>query len=123
MGLAGVIGVFTTGTYAVTRTVAATYGTDGRLIAGSTSVINMDASIQPMSGRELQALPEGAHGREVRKMFSKSELSTRTPGNDPDLVMYKSESWEVLSVSAWEAFGLGSGGDHWEAIIARIATP
>lgn len=123
MGLSGVIGRFKTGIYAVTRTVAATYDANGRVVAGSTAVINVPASIQPLSGRELQALPEGQHGTEMRKMYSEVELRGRTPTNDPDIVSYKSENWEVVNVFSWEAFGAGSGGDHHKVHIARVATP
>lgn len=123
MGLSGVIGTFATGTYAVTRTVAATYDSNGLLVAGGTSVVNIEASIQPLTGRDLQVLPEGHHASNVRKMYAKAALYTRTPSNDPDVVSYGGEDWEVLNVQSWEAFGLGSGGDHWEALIARIAQP
>lgn len=123
MALSGVIDSFATGTYAVTRTVVSTYGTDGRLVAGATSVVNITASIQPLSGRDLKALPEGRHGEDVRKMYAKVELLTQTPGNDPDLVTYKGETWEVFNVDSWEAFGLGTGGNHYKALIARLDTP
>lgn len=123
MALSGVIDAFATGTYAVTRTVAATYDATGTIVPGSTSVVNIKASIQPLSGMDLQVLPEGHHASNVRKMYSKVEVFGRGPANDPDLVTFGGEIWEVLNVQAFEAFGLGSGGDHWKAMIARQATP
>lgn len=119
MGLTGVIDTFKTGTFAVTRTVAATYDTNGRVVAGSTSVVNVDASIRPLSGRDLRVLPEGHHASNLRILYSKVDIFTRTPANDPDVVLVDGENWEVLTV---ETYGFFDGG-HIKATIARITTP
>jgi len=86
-------------------------------------VVNVDASVQPVTGMDLQALPEGHHATNLRKLYTTAALYTRSPSNDPDLVTIGGELWEVLTVETWEAFGLGSGGDHYKAIVARQATP
>lgn len=121
--LKSVISSFATGIYAVTRTVASTYDANGILVPGSSAVVNISASIQPMSGMSLQALPEGHHATNLRKMYAQEALFTRTPTNDPDKVLFNGEEWEVLSVESWEAFGSGNGADHYKAIIARQVTP
>ena len=123
MALSSVIDSFATDTYVVTRTVASTYDSKGRVVAGGTSAINVVASIQPLTGMDLQVLPEGHHAANVRKMYTKVAVFTRTPTNDPDKVSFNGEDWEVLNVMSWEAFGLGSGGDHFESMIASITTP
>jgi hypothetical protein len=124
MGLSSVATKFATGTYSVTRSSGAgSYDTNGDYTPAGTSVINVKASIQPLNGRELKVLPEGQHGAELRKVYSVTELKTRTPTSEPDIVSYKGEDWEVVAVEGWEAFGSGSGGDHYKAIIARTVTP
>ena len=121
--LSSVIDSFATGTYAVTRSSAGTYDSNGRYVDGSTSVVNIDASIQPMSGSDLKTLPEGLHASNARTMFSKVEVFTAGPGGKPDVVSFKGEDWKVINVMAWEGFGSGSGADHYESTIARKPAP
>lgn len=123
MALSGVIDAFKTGTYLVSRHAAATYDVNGNLVIASPTLLNIDMCIQPVSGRDLQALPEGHHATDLRRAYSKTELFTRTPSNDPDFVAIGAEIWEVITVSAWEGFGLGSGADHYDCLIARYNQP
>lgn len=114
MSVAGTITSFATGTYTVTRTAAGTFAA-GVHTPGATSSINIDAGIFPLTGRELQALPEGQHGAEVRQLFTETQLHSRTPTHAPDKVSFDSETWTVIRVEKWPSY--------YRALIAREPTP
>jgi hypothetical protein len=114
--LTGVIGRFMSGTYTVTRTAAGTR-TLGRYTPGASSTFSIDASVQPVTGRALQALPEGHRAEETRLVLTTTEIRTRTPTNEADTISIDSESWAVVKVERWDAFG----GTHYRAFVARQA--
>ncbi len=118
MALNGTIGTFKTGTYVVTRTAAAT-PTNGVYGSGAATTLSIDASIQPASGRELRVLAEAQRGEETRVVYTRTELKTRSPGFEPDVITISGESWTVFRV---ELFGIISGG-HCRAYIARTVVP
>jgi hypothetical protein len=118
MSLRGVIARFASGQYTVTRHAAESY-VDGLLVAGSTSTFSITASVQPVTGRELQTLPEAQHGREVRVVFTTAELRTRQAGNAPDTIEIDGETWAVERQEGWNAFG----GYHSRAFITRMEIP
>lgn len=108
-----------TGTYSVARASAPEAYVDGVPATPSRSTISVKAVIQPASGRDLQQLPEGQHGNEIRKMFTTVEMRTRTPAGAADLVTIDGETWEVVNVSRWQA----RTGTHWESLLSRRDTP
>ena len=122
MPLSDVITSFLTGTYQVTRTGGGSFA-NGVYTAGSTSTFDITASIQPLSGRDLQSLPEGQHANETRVVYTTTELMVRNPTNAGDKISYNGELWEVFRMERWEAFGLNMSGDHYRAFISRLATP
>lgn len=101
MSLTGVIDVFQSGTYTFTRTAKGSF-TNGRYTKGATSNFSAIASIQPVTGRELQALPEAYHEKEVKIVFTKTALQA---GTHPDQVTIDSVLYEVFKVEKWDAFG------------------
>lgn len=118
MSLPDVIDSFATGTYVLTRTTQGTYAA-GRYTGGSTSTISIVASIQPLSGRDLQAMPEAQHGTETRVVYTKTPLQTESPAGPPDRVTIDGELWEVTQAFRWEAFG----GAYYKAFISRLVSP
>ena len=121
MSLIDVIDALSTGTYTVTRRSAGTY-VEGRYVLGSTSSFNIVASIQPLlrtGGRHLRTESQGQHGEEMRVIYTKTDLLTRTSTRDPDVVTIDSEPWEVFEVQRWQAFGDA----HWRVIASRKVVP
>lgn len=118
MSLSGVIGRYKTGTYAVTRTAVGAR-VNQVYVPGATSVIQVDASIQPVIGRMLQDLPEGQHAEESRVIYTRTELKTRTPGTDPDIIVIDGEDYRVTRV---EKYGAISGG-HFRVWAERVVVP
>jgi hypothetical protein len=112
----------TPGPYTVTRTAAGAY-TNGRYDAGSESTFTIIASIQPLglaaSGRVLTELPEGQNGDEVRILYTITELLTRSPGQEPDVVTLDGEDYYVVQTARWQAFG----NEHWEVLVSRTVVP
>lgn len=101
--------------YTVTRHGAGTY-VGGRFVGDpSPSTFSLVATIQPHDGRTLMPLPEGYRSEDVRLVLAYTPLRTLDSGGAADEIAYKSETWTVISVDNYEAFGE----THVEAIIAR----
>ncbi len=103
MSLTGVIARMSTGTYTVTRRTAATYDASGALVAGSTTTLTINASVQngfatASAGRTMRTLPEAQHSDDVRVLFTTTELRPRTPTVDADRVTIDGEAFEVWQV-------------------------
>lgn len=118
MSLLSVITRFATGTYTVTRT-AAGGNTAGRYTAGATSTFSIVASVQPVTGRYLRVLAEGQRADEARLIFTSTELRTRTPTNEPDLLAVDGETWEVFRVNRWQHLGE----THYVVMASRKVVP
>jgi hypothetical protein len=113
MSLIDAIASLGQGAYTVTRTGASTTDGHGRRVPGAESTFQITASIQPVSGRELRALPEAYHTDEVAIVYTTTELLGEPR---PDSVAYKGNAWNVIGIpEKWEAFG----GIHYRAYIAR----
>lgn len=105
-------------TYQVTRKAASTY-VDGKAVAGASTTFEIVASIQPVSGREILQFAESERTREMRAVYTETELFTRSSTNEPDKVSINGETFEVMRVEFWEAFG----GVHSRAFVARVHSP
>lgn len=115
MDLSDVIASFATGTYTVTRRSASAYGSDGRLDANSTSTFSVAACVQPVTGRELERLPEGLRNREVLAMWSPIELKTQGDSQDPDYVSIDGDTYEVHKLERWNTLGA-----YWRALLTKV---
>jgi len=100
----------------VIRQAVGTY-TDGRFVpAANQPKVTITAVIQPLSGRELEALPEGQSAEDTRVVFTEYKLVTRTPTSSPDQIEYDGELWRVYQVERWDGL---SGSPHYIARIVR----
>jgi hypothetical protein len=112
------IATFATGTYTVTRTGAGSYS-GGILSAGSTSSFSIVASVQPLSGRDLQVLPEGQRTDETRVLYTTTQLLTRTATQAPDSISIDGSTYEVFKVEDWTYIGV----THYRAYVSRKDRP
>jgi hypothetical protein len=108
VSVTGAISSFATGTYTRTRYAAGTIA-DGVKTRGAGATATITASVQPLSGQDLQALPEGRRTDEVKAVFTTSELLTR------DRLSIDGEVFEVDKVEPWPAFGLS----YFRAVCSR----
>lgn len=94
---------------------------DGKWVSGSTSNFTIEASIQPLTAREIQLLPESRRASgESYKLFADTTpaLYTVTDDENPDRVSLYSQNFEIYSVKRWE----NSIINHKEYIATRITT-
>lgn len=93
-----------TGTYTVTRTARGTT-TKGKYTAGTQSTVTIEASVSPLTGEELQQVPELQATAEVLRIITPSTLYVQTSAYDPDVISIHGEPWEVTKVEDWSALG------------------
>jgi len=93
------------------------YNEDGRFVAASPITFDIRASVQPARPDEIQRLPEGRRTSATIAVYSKAELKTANApqGNQPDLLSYRKESFQVESVEDW--FELGG---YYKALAVKV---
>jgi hypothetical protein len=99
--LADTVRRFKTGTYVVTRRTPVAH-VKGRAQPPTTAAINVDACVQPASGRQLQRLPDGMRDSEAIALWCEVELKTKTTTTLPDLIAYRGASYEVQLVKPYD---------------------
>jgi hypothetical protein len=69
----------------------------------------IDACVQPafnlnrvVGGADLKATFEGQSITDVRQLFTRTELKTRTPETDPDVLTLFGADWTVARVERWD---------------------
>ena len=108
---------FATGTYTVTRGdgPGAYDPTTGYFVADSTTEVEVVAAVFPVTGRELQQLPEGMRSKEVRQVFTTVALRASAPLQQPDVIEIDGEDWLVKVVHDWNA-----SGKFWQSFVAKV---
>ena len=102
--LRGVIKSFKTGDYAVTRRGAGSY-VKGRYVEAASSTFSISANVQPAGPRTLMALAEAFHTTDAKLVFTKTQLYSRTPAQASDKISIDGETYTVVKVEYWPAFG------------------
>ncbi len=104
--------------HTITRRGAVTFD-KGRVKAGSTTPVNIVASVQPVPpGRFSELLPEGQNEKGMVEIFSDTELfaTDETAKTLGDLLPYKGQTYEIKKVERWDPTDL----THWDAIAVLI---
>uniref|UniRef100_A0A6M3M0V9 Head-tail joining protein n=1 Tax=viral metagenome TaxID=1070528 RepID=A0A6M3M0V9_9ZZZZ len=75
-------------------------GTDGRFTRGAATVSTIQATVQPMNGKELSTLPEGDRTRRGIKLYTTTQLLTADQDAKrlSDRIIYQTETFEVRHV-------------------------
>lgn len=119
MALRGAIASLTQGgPYTVTRTTNGAL-VKGKAQAGTPSTFSVAGSLQSVTGRELQAMPESYRGDEVRVLYTLTELRTVSETYQADKVTIAGETWLVIRVEVFPAFG----DTHYRVYLARRGLP
>lgn len=79
------------------------------------TTFEITASVQPMSGRELDRLPEGLRQREVRVVFTATELKGTADTQEADEITIDGEQWQVQTPESWLTLG-----NYFRAVVARV---
>lgn len=119
MPLHNVIGSFATGTYTVTRRAPGTYDANGVLVAGATTTVDIEMCCQP-GGLSTRNEPSGQGQSGTYSVWSEVELIARSDGQAGDRFMIGDDTYEIVFVQHWEAFGGDGGGDHWQARAEKV---
>lgn len=84
------------------------------------SIIQTVGSIQPISGRDLQKLPEMYRAVNVMTFWLKGTIVASEPGKYSDILVFKGRRFQVLSIYDWSSWGAG-----WSegACIAEVPSP
>lgn len=114
MDLSGVVLGLASGSYSVARSLGG-YDGDGRYYPGTISTFNIQASVQPLKGRDLLRLPEGLRTEELVTIYTPTQLFTQGANQDPDVVTVAGLQYQVQTVEQW-----GPDGSYWKAIAAKL---
>jgi hypothetical protein len=94
--------------YTVMRLAAGSYDANGRYSVGSSSTFSVNASIQPVSGRDLLRLPEGLRTKQLLAIWTRTPLQTALAPNGPppDVLTYTDGlGYQVQTVLDWTENG------------------
>lgn len=82
----------------ITRTAAGSY-VDGLFVAGITSSITIQASVQPATGEDIKALPEGRRLDDYVKVYTDADLQVlgEVNGLQPDRLSWRGHTYECIS--------------------------
>lgn len=102
------------------RPTAGTRGADGRYVPGAPSAASIAASVQPLSGKEVETLPEGERRRDWLKLYTHSELRpvdqhSGAAGTAADRVIIDGAIYEVRRVARQRSII-----PHYRAFVVRV---
>lgn len=91
----------------ITREEPGAYDSEGRWSPGAISTFDIDAAVQPVSGKELEILFSGTEVRETIKLYTTDELrASDAPLNTtPDKILWQTRQYEVKQVDDWASNG------------------
>jgi hypothetical protein len=112
--LSDVLELLGTGTYVVTRPGAESF-VAGVRVAGVATTFSISASIQPMTGLELDRLPDGFRNSEAKACWTATALHTLDSAM-PDTVLVGGLQYQVQSVEDWSDTGA-----YYRAVLVRPA--
>ena len=72
----------------------------GLFVPGTRSTITIEASIQPVSGKDMITAPEGRRIQDMIKVYTSSELkqSEEGTGQQPDIIVWQGYGYEITSI-------------------------
>lgn len=93
-------------TVTVTRPGVTTV-TEGKPVVATGTTFSIELSIQPLTGREAQYLPEGIRERAQYKAYADLAQATLQPldlstGRGGDTLSYASKNWKVTQGFPWD---------------------
>jgi hypothetical protein len=88
----------------VQRKTAGTYEEDGLFVEGVESTLTIQASVQPATGKALQALPEAQRDLETYTLYTDTALNvaSQDAGTTADIVSINGVGFVVQRKSPWQ---------------------
>ena len=96
---------------------------NGRWVEGSTTNSTITASIQPVTGEDMEELPEARRESEAYKMYTSTEIKTiQEAGSDQnaDRVLFFGKEFEVHQVNPWQNNSNFKNVNHYKYLVLRI---
>ena len=92
---------------------------NGRYVPGEKRIVFNMASVQPLSGSEIQMLPEGRRNMEAINIFTELRMFVSDEKNNrkASLIEYDGKNYEVHKVDNW---AIGTDIPHYEIIAIKI---
>lgn len=83
-------------------------------------VVNTVGSVQPITGRELQKIPELMRVANMMTFFLKGVITVSEFGKYSDILVFAGKRFQILTTNDWSAWGTG-----WAegACIAEVPAP
>jgi galactose-6-phosphate isomerase len=69
--------------------------------------VNTVGSVQPISGREINRLPESLRVADMMTFYIKGVITASAPGKYSDILVSNGKRYQILSVNDWSAWGAG----------------
>lgn len=85
--------------FTIKRTVAGSY-VNGVYIEGAESTFDIMASVQPVSGQDLVAIPEGRRASDMVKIYTDADLfgqGDAGSGQSPDRLVWRGKDYEIYT--------------------------
>lgn len=117
MSIPSVIDYFKTGSYTIKRRVKGAV-VNGIYTDGAETQFSIDASIQPITGRELRNLQEGQATVDDKVIYTRTELKCRQPTHEPDIIVIAGEEYEIYRVESHQVLS-----SHFRAYATRSVRP
>lgn len=107
-------------TFTVERYAAGSY-VDGDWVDGAMSSFDIEASLQPAQGQELELLPEASRKRARYKLYSFTELRSINLDDQttPDVVLTDEGEHHVFAVGNWTRHTTSLQTAHYKYILIR----
>lgn len=118
MSLSDVISTFNTGSYTVSRRAAGTVNSSGINVKATPTTFPIDASIRPMSGRDLKDVAEGRSADDYRIVHTVTQLFTVQGGQDIDVITIEGDRYRVKQVKHRTIFD-----DFYRCVVERLEVP
>lgn len=95
-------------TYAVTRSSGGQY-VEGKFVNQGETVVNITASVQPLTGLETQSIPEGDRNKERLKIYSVDliQMIEESTGREADIINVDGVEFLVENVEKWPNYYKG----------------
>lgn len=89
-------------TFTIKRLTPGAY-VNGFWVEGSSSTFNILATVQPVSGLEMQSLPEGRRESQAVKIYTSTQLRTIEDSKNPDILLAFGYEFEIATVEPWQS--------------------
>lgn len=93
---------------------------DGVFVPGSSSTLTIQASVQPVKmGRDMQALPEGRHMSDYKKIYCADRLNVTADGEgvQPDKIVHLGYVYEIIDLDEAQSDVI----NHYRYLAVKIA--